>query len=109
MSTTTGTYPESPGWKTNKPETSKAAARAVRSAAATLRDQVEQALRAAELTADEVAEALGKSVLSVRPRVTELFKQGKVEDTGERRKNASGHSAAVWRHCREAVQQEMFA
>lgn len=48
-------------------------------------------------TADEVASALCLSVLSVRPRFSELRRLGRIEDTGERRTNASGRSAAVWR------------
>lgn len=49
------------------------------------------------LTADEVAARLNKSVLSIRPRVTELGKQNRIVDTGSRRKNASDKSAIVWR------------
>jgi predicted ArsR family transcriptional regulator len=48
------------------------------------------------LTADEVAHALGESVLSVRPRICELGRTGKVQDTGRRRQNRSGRNAAVW-------------
>ena len=50
-----------------------------------------------ESTADEVAEQLGEDILAIRPRVTELHKQGWLEHTGQRRKNASGASAHVWR------------
>ena len=46
-------------------------------------------------TADEAAEALHTSILSIRPRVTELKALGKLVDTGIRRPNASGRSAAV--------------
>jgi predicted ArsR family transcriptional regulator len=48
-------------------------------------------------TADEIAAALGESILAIRPRVCELFKQGRIEKTGEKRKNASGLYAHVWR------------
>jgi len=48
-------------------------------------------------TADELAYRLGESVLSIRPRVTELHKQGKLEPTGERHRNESGASAHCWR------------
>ncbi len=48
-------------------------------------------------TADEVAAALNESPLSVRPRVAQLHKLHQLEPTGERRKNASGASAHVWR------------
>lgn len=52
------------------------------------------------LTADEVAYLMGKSgleILSVRPRITELVKQDKIEDSGIRRLNDSGKKAIVWR------------
>lgn len=96
------TYPHAPGWKTEDPETSKAAALAAEDRAATLRAKCHAALRGAAMTADEVAELLGESVLSVRPRITELRKQGKVEPAAVdgkplRRKNVSGATAAVWR------------
>lgn len=90
-------YPNEPGWKTTKPETSQAAAVAVRSRAATLRDQVLEVYRIGSATADEIAAKLNESVLTIRPRVAELHKQGKLADTTFRRKNASGHSAVVWR------------
>jgi hypothetical protein len=48
------------------------------------------------MTADEVAEAIGESILNVRPRVSELAKQGRVRDSGLRGVTASGHSAAKW-------------
>lgn len=103
MNTLTATaYPQSPGWKTETPETSKAAALAVKGRAATLREQCHAALKGAALTADEVAELVGESVLSVRPRITELFKAGRVRQKAGpdgrplRRANASGASAAVW-------------
>lgn len=48
-------------------------------------------------TPDEVAEFLGETVLAVRPRFTDLTKENKISDTGERRSNASGRKAIVWR------------
>lgn len=48
------------------------------------------------LTADEVAGRMGESILSVRPRLTELSRLGKVRDSGARRLNASGRPAIVW-------------
>ncbi len=47
-------------------------------------------------TADEIAEALRRSILTVRPRVSELNKAGLIRDSGSRRPNASGHEAIVW-------------
>lgn len=49
------------------------------------------------LTADEIAARLAESVLAVRPRVSELFHAGLIEKTGERRPNASGLNAHVWK------------
>lgn len=88
-------YPNSPGWK--KDGTSKDAARRIKKCSVTLREQVLEVLKHEELTSDEVATALGKSILSIRPRVTELFSRGLIEETGARRLNDSGAFAAVWR------------
>lgn len=77
-----------------------AAAAAETSRASILRTLVVSAYQHnATLTADECASILGESVLSIRPRISELHKQTPpvLEDSGERRKNASGHSACVWR------------
>jgi predicted ArsR family transcriptional regulator len=48
------------------------------------------------MTADECAEYLGLDRLSIRPRVSELFGDGQLVDSGTRRKNASGRGAAVF-------------
>ncbi len=95
--TATGHYPQSPGWKAEETETSREAARSVETPAKTLRRKCHEALKGAAMTADEVAELLGASVLSVRPRVSELKAQGKVEATDKRRCNVSGKTAVVWR------------
>jgi hypothetical protein len=88
------TYPHQPGYKAEG--TSMEAAEANREKAPTLREQCLRVLKEqGPLTADEVAARLEKSVLSVRPRVTELRKMGLVEATGERRENASGLKAEV--------------
>jgi predicted Rossmann fold nucleotide-binding protein DprA/Smf involved in DNA uptake len=87
------TYPTSPGWK--RTDTSREAAQTVN--AATLRARVLRVLIDGPLTADECAEALRCPILSIRPRLSELRLQGKVEDTGERRRNDSGKRAIVWR------------
>ena len=62
---------------------------------ATLRDQVLAALRVRDMTSDECAEVLGKSPFSIRPRLTELQRLGRVAETDQRRRNASGKMAAV--------------
>ena len=88
-------YPSNPGFK--KHGTSQEAAEAVAPRARLLRDKVLSALKRTAMTADEVATYLDESVLSVRPRLSELSKKGLIIETGERRKNESGKAAAVWR------------
>jgi len=88
-------YPHAPGAKAR--ETSFEAARAIKPAADRLRRLTLEALRQRPMTADEVAAWLGLDKLSIRPRVSELAKQGKVIETGLRRANGSGRSACVWR------------
>lgn len=91
-------YPDSPGFKSSGP--SEEAAHKVTGRAAILRAQVLERYRKVYpqgLTADEVASALNQSVLSIRPRVSELHRNGEITDTKTRRKNDSGMSATVWR------------
>ena len=87
-------YPEAPGSKVAGP--SREAAEAVASDAKRLRDECYALLRTENMTADECAERLNRSVLSVRPRFSELKAMGLIFATGGRRKNASGHSATLW-------------
>lgn len=88
------TYPHTPGYR--RTDTSFAAAQAID--AKTLRSKVLDVLaKVGPLTADQCAEQIGVSILSTRPRLTELKALGKVVDTGVRRPNASGRAAAVWR------------
>ena len=95
MSTTT-TYPNAPGFK-EKGGTSEAAAGMARGSAETDRARLLTAFRRRAMTADEAAEAIGINILSARPRTTELAKLGKIERTGEKRINASGCGAWVWK------------
>jgi predicted ArsR family transcriptional regulator len=91
-------YPSHPGWKAAG--TSQEAAHAVAGHAKTVRT------RAAEyfmqnhpkaFSADDIARALNESVLTVRPRVSELHRSGVIEPAQGRVKNASGMSAHLWR------------
>ena len=90
-------YPDVPGYKVPGP--SRDAAKIITLPAVTLRDRVLECAKAAGegLTADEMAQRLNCSILSVRPRVAELHRAGQIEQTGARRKNASGMTATVWR------------
>lgn len=88
-------YPHTPGARDR--DTSRAAASSVAQAAPILRQRVLNLYeRSAGMTADECAGRLGLSILSIRPRVTELARLGKLRDSGARRANGSGRSAIVW-------------
>lgn len=88
-------YPNSPGFK--RAGTSSLAAEQTQPQARTLRDSVLAVIRRRPSTADEVAAAIGKTVLATRPRLSELSALGLIVETSERRRNASGKLAAVWR------------
>jgi hypothetical protein len=88
-------YPDHPGSKTSG--ASEDAANKIADTARLLRGKALSVLMSRPCTADEVAAELGVSVLSCRPRISELLKQGKIEDTGIRRRNESGQTATVWR------------
>lgn len=88
-------YPHQPGARDRK--TSQEAAEAVAPRSKLLRARALDVLeRSNGLTADEVAGRLGLSILSIRPRITELARLHKVRDTGDRRRNNSGRRAIVW-------------
>jgi len=103
------TYPEHPGAKVSG--TSQDAADNMAEIAPTLRDQVLWLVfLSGGITTDEAADRLNVSVLSVRPRFSELRMMGKIEQTGERRTNTSGMTANVWRIKPEQpqVQEDLF-
>lgn len=96
--TPVSSYPDEPGFKENT--TSKDAAESMRESAPRLRRAVLNFLEdwfPSGFTADEIASRLNLSILSIRPRVSELSTVGAIEKTGERRKNESGQTAHVWR------------
>lgn len=89
-------YPSSPGFR--EPDTSRKAAESMAPTASLLREKCLAALRQhGPMTADEIAERVGITPFSCRPRCTELLALGHIADTGERRRNDSGRSAKVWR------------
>ena len=90
-------YFDAPGDKVSGP--SQLAAQTVATTAKRLHAAVLEKFKRnpAGLTADEIATSLNCSVLSVRPRVSELNRLGMIEQTGSRRKNESGMTATVWR------------
>lgn len=92
------TYPQHPGYKVNGP--SQEAAIKVAPKAPNLRDKAVEIFNQHHrlgLTADELAFLLNVSVLSIRPRVSELFRMGIIEDSKTRRTNQSGSTVTVWR------------
>lgn len=92
-------YPDAPGWKATGP--SEDAAARFAGPAVVLRARVLQAYKEHHpqgMTADEAAKALNLSVLSIRPRVSELRRAGSLVDTLARRRNESGMTATVWRY-----------
>ena len=88
-------YPAAPGFR-RRSKTSKAAAESVKERAPTVRDQILSLLKRNELTPDEAAKILGVSILTARPRFSELFRLGKIFRTGDTRANESGIRADVW-------------
>src|SRR5260221_4648321 len=87
-------YPDAPGAKVAG--TSAEAGKAMKETAQALREKCLTVLKWRNSTADEVADFLGKSILSVRPRISELGALGFIFKSGVRRKNASGCNATVW-------------
>jgi predicted ArsR family transcriptional regulator len=66
--------------------------------AETLRDWVDGLFYKRDgLTADECADALKAEIWSVRPRLSELRRMGRIVETDQRRKNRSGMTATVWK------------
>jgi predicted transcriptional regulator len=98
-------YPNSPGFKDLT--TSKEAAKKIEPKAKTLRDACLKVLMLQSLTPDEVAAHLGESILSVRPRISELFKQGLIKTTGVRRMNESGNRAHVYKAIKEEKAEQL--
>lgn len=88
-------YPDAPGFK--RGETSFAASIYARDKAAFLQPKILKLLAVEPMTADELAEALGETILNVRPRCSELRAKKQIVDSGDRRQNVAGHWQIVWR------------
>ncbi len=87
-------YPHTPGHKAQG--TSLEAAHAMKSRAQTLRNLSLNCFETGAFTADDVADMLGESVLTIRPRISELVRMGLLKDSGQRKANASGKMAICW-------------
>lgn len=77
-------------------DTSAEAANRITPRVSPLRLGVLTALQHEPLTADEAAAACEVSILSIRPRMTEMGGWGWVRATGKRRPSAAGNPAMVW-------------
>jgi hypothetical protein len=100
-------YPDAPGFKGPRNGTSADAAETIKPALGYFRKLVldeYEAIAPWGATADEIAARLKVSILTVRPRVSELGRLGLIIKTAERRENASGMSAQVWKLAPPKVQ-----
>lgn len=94
-----GDYPYTPHARPGSPDTAFEAAEGMKGIATAREIAALQWLRSRKQnggTADEVAAALEWDKYSARPRLSTLRAQGKIDDSGERRKGSSGRSQAVW-------------
>lgn len=87
-------YPDGPGYKEN--ETSREAAEAIAPLAGRLRTLAFKYIcDHPGHTADEIADALGESLLTIRPRISELRTMGWITNEGHGF-NKSGRRAHQW-------------
>lgn len=63
-----------------------------------LREQVFEIISesTSPLSADDVADILDRPFISVRPRVTELGNQNRIQDSGQRGKTQWGKTCILW-------------
>lgn len=93
------TYPDTPGVRAGSPDTAYAAAESVADAAKSREALALKFFQQRGLVggiADEVAEAFEWDKYSVRPRLSTLRANGKIVDSGDRRRGTSGRWQAVW-------------
>ena len=92
-------YPDAPGHKAQSGPSVDAARAIARSNLAPRKREILDliAARAGGMTADEVADETGMSILYARPRVAELHADGLLVDSGARRPNSTGMTATVWK------------
>jgi hypothetical protein len=102
LATEASKYPDVPGHKGR--DTGIAAAEAIAPKMGRLQQQALRVIEQRPSTPDEVATALGVSILSIRPRISELSNKGLIADSGARRENRSGKKAIVWRRVKKTGQ-----
>ncbi|MCA1379516.1 MarR family transcriptional regulator [Bradyrhizobium sp. BRP05] len=90
------TYPDTPGF-VRYSDTSMAAADSMLTDAPTLRDNILAFIRReGDATCDEVEVRCNLTHQTASARIRELVLQGKLVDTGDRRKTRSGRKARVY-------------
>ena len=79
-------------------DTSIAAAKSNIEGKLTLKEQAYNAIAssAMPLSADEIAEKIGRPFISVRPRITELANEGRICDSNKRGKTQWGKACILW-------------
>lgn len=94
-------YPQHPGWQ--KTDTSFQAAVDMKPRKQRLQDIVMDCLsfNPQGLTTEEVCERTGQDYKALQPRFSELRAEGKITDSGKRRKGASGKNIIVWQAVKE--------
>lgn len=55
------------------------------------------------MTADEIADLLGYGVISIRPRISDLVRDGILSDAGARGRTANNRTAIAWMLMDEAA------
>ena len=97
--------------KIRKVGTSVEAAELIAAGSVTIREKVFKCCKNKKeilgATADEIAELLNLSSFTVRPRVTELYKQGKIERKDTRR-NASKRNAYVYVVSKDHINNQLI-
>ncbi len=81
-----------------KTDTSVEAAIKINPHAPTLRSLVYQLISTAPngLTTTEIADQSGRNYRGIQPRTSELYKNGFIQDSGDRRRNEYGNNEIVW-------------
>jgi len=88
-------YPYQPGYKDS--DTSKQAAKKVTSKSERLCQDIEIILHRGAMSAYQLAAYFNEPITSIRPRITQLKQQGKIEDSGQRHRTIGGCNEKVWR------------
>lgn len=99
------TYPETAGFK-EKGGTSEQSAAEINRSAETIRNEIAKLFdKSNYLTPEGAASLLGLSILSVRPRFTELKLAGVIQKTNKTIRNSNNKSIRVWEKVNKQYKQ----